>query len=88
MLFEQEDQAYRQAVQKAMDYLSVRDHASGELYDKLCKKAELPPEAAELEELPESDPHPASADVTIRPVNSKDITFFFIVLSPYSSTLL
>lgn len=46
MLFEQEDQAYRQAVQKAMDYLSVRDHASGELYDKLCKKAEIPPEAA------------------------------------------
>lgn len=28
----------RRALDKAMDYLSLRDHASGELYQKLCRK--------------------------------------------------
>lgn len=28
----------RHALDKAMDYLSLRDHASGELYQKLCRK--------------------------------------------------
>lgn len=46
MLFEQENQAYRRALNKAIEYLSLRDHSSGELYDKLCKKLEMQPEAA------------------------------------------
>ena len=28
----------RRALDKAMDYLSLRDHAAGELYQKLCRK--------------------------------------------------
>lgn len=28
----------RRALDKAMDYLSLRDHASGELYQKICRK--------------------------------------------------
>ena len=31
----------RRALDKAMDYLSLRDHAAGELYQKLCRKFEL-----------------------------------------------
>lgn len=30
----------RRALDKAMDYLSLRDHAAGELYQKLCRKFE------------------------------------------------
>lgn len=40
MLFEEEDKAYRRALDKAMEYLSLRDHSSGELYDKVRKKLE------------------------------------------------
>lgn len=40
MLFEPEDQAYRRALDKAMEYLSLRDHSSGELYEKVRKKLE------------------------------------------------
>ena len=40
MLFEEEDKAYRRALDKAMEYLSLRDHSSGELYDKVRKKGE------------------------------------------------
>lgn len=32
----------RRALDKAMDYLSLRDHASGELYQKLCRKFDAP----------------------------------------------
>lgn len=32
----------RRALGKAMDYLSLRDHASGELYQKLCRKFDAP----------------------------------------------
>ena len=32
----------RRALDKAMDYLSVRDHAAGELYQKLCRKFDGP----------------------------------------------
>ena len=28
----------RRALDKAMDYLALRDHAAGELYQKLCRK--------------------------------------------------
>ena len=28
----------RRALDKAMDYLSLRDHAAGELYQKLCRR--------------------------------------------------
>ena len=38
----------RRALDKAMDYLSLRDHAAGELYQKLCRKF---------------DPHSAAAAV-------------------------
>jgi len=31
----------RRALDKAMDYLSLRDHAAGELYQKLCRKFPL-----------------------------------------------
>ena len=30
----------RRALDKAMDYLSLRDHAAGELYQKLCRKVD------------------------------------------------
>ncbi len=40
MLFGPEDQAYRRALDKAMEYLSLRDHSSGELYDKVRQKLE------------------------------------------------
>lgn len=32
----------RRTLDKAMDYLSLRDHASGELYQKLCRKFDAP----------------------------------------------
>lgn len=32
----------RRALDKAMDYLSLRDHAAGELYQKLCRKFDGP----------------------------------------------
>lgn len=32
----------RRALDKAMDYLSLRDHAAGELYQKLCRKFDAP----------------------------------------------
>jgi len=32
----------RKALDKAMDYLSLRDHAAGELYEKLCRKFDGP----------------------------------------------
>ena len=32
----------RRALDKAMDYLSLRDHASGELYQKHCRKFDAP----------------------------------------------
>lgn len=35
----------RRALDKAMDYLSLRDHAAGELYQKLCRRFD-PPSAA------------------------------------------
>ncbi len=38
----------RRALDKAMDFLALRDHAAGELYDKLCRKF---------------DPHSAAAAV-------------------------
>ena len=40
MLFEEEDKDFRRALDKAMEYLSLRDHSSGELYDKVRKKLE------------------------------------------------
>lgn len=40
MLFEQEQAEYRQALNKAMEYLSLRDHSSGELYQKVRAKLE------------------------------------------------
>lgn len=46
MLFEQESQSYRQALNKAMDYLSMRAYSSNELYQKLCQKLEDKPAAA------------------------------------------
>lgn len=39
-LFQQEDPEVRRALDKAMEYLSLRDHSSGELYDKVRKKLE------------------------------------------------
>lgn len=39
-LFEPEDKAFRKAMDKAMYYISLRDHSSGELYQKLCQKLE------------------------------------------------
>ena len=35
----------RRALDKAMDYLALRDHAAGELYRKLCRSFD-PPSAA------------------------------------------
>ena len=32
----------RRALDKAMDYLSLRDHGSGDLYQKLCRKFDAP----------------------------------------------
>ena len=32
----------RRALDKAMDYLALRDHAAGELYQKLCRKFDAP----------------------------------------------
>lgn len=32
----------RRALDKAMDYLSLRDHAAGELYQKLCRRFDAP----------------------------------------------
>lgn len=46
MLFEQEDQEYRRVLNKAMEYLSLRDYSSGELYTKLCQKPEIAPQNA------------------------------------------
>lgn len=39
-LFQPEDKAFRRAMDKAMYYISLRDHSSGELYQKLCQKLE------------------------------------------------
>ena len=38
----------RRALDKAMDYLSLRDHAAGELYQKLCRKFDAVARAGEL----------------------------------------
>ncbi len=41
----------RAAKDKALQYLSVRDHASGELYDKLCRRYDEPTSAAAVAEM-------------------------------------
>lgn len=41
----------RKAKDKALGYLSLRDHASGELYDKLCRKFDARSAAAAVAEM-------------------------------------
>lgn len=43
----------RRALDKAMDYLSLRDHAAGELYQKLCRKFDAPTAAAAVQRVGE-----------------------------------
>ena len=43
----------RRALDKAMDYLALRDHAAGELYQKLCRKFDAPTAAAAVQRVGE-----------------------------------
>ena len=59
----------RRALDKAMDFLALRDHAAGELYDKLCRKFDPHSAAAAVVEAlgdEEEDPDLASARALVQ----------------------